>query len=160
MDRDLQEEEQQNLLEPGAESEPTLSPSPAHSLEVDLELPLETDIDDFQEEELPAEGVPLTSELPCFAQPVTVLETDIDLVPDPEAPLSGVTLTESSSLEELEAEESCRERRSLEEMFPPSSEGESGTESWRGAFQPVEHNTDSLDRYRVLHVLSPRHVLI
>lgn len=143
MDRDLQEE-QQNPLEPGTESEPTLSPSPAHSLEADLELPLETDIDDFQEDELPAEDTPLTSELPCFAQPVTVLETDIDLVPDPEASLSGERPAESSSVEELEAEESCRERLSLEEML---SEGESGTESWTGALQPVERSTDSLDRY-------------
>uniref|UniRef100_A0A3Q2ZN62 Protein Shroom4-like n=1 Tax=Kryptolebias marmoratus TaxID=37003 RepID=A0A3Q2ZN62_KRYMA len=139
MKRDLQEYELKNLPEPGPESELTLSLSLAHSLEADLELPLETDIDDFLEE-LPAEDVPLTSELPCFAQPVTILDTDIDQVLDPESLLSGETPAESSCREELETEKSCRERLSLEEMFPQSSERESG------AFQPAEHNTDSLDR--------------
>lgn len=140
-------EDQQKILETGTESETTLSPSPEHSLEADLDVPLETDIDDFQEEELPGEDIPITSELPCFALPVTVLETDIDTLPDSEASPSGRTRVESSSLEEeLEGgESSSREGLSLEELFPQSSEGESGTESWREA-QPVEHSTDSLDR--------------
>lgn len=125
MNRDLHEEEQK-LPEPRTESDPTLSPSPAQSLEADPELPLETDIDDFQEEELPGEDTPLTSELPCFAQPVKVLETDMDLVPDPGASPCGEAPAESSSADELETEE-----------------------SWRGASQPVESNTSSLDRYRV-----------
>uniref|UniRef100_A0A3Q1ETX2 Shroom family member 4 n=1 Tax=Acanthochromis polyacanthus TaxID=80966 RepID=A0A3Q1ETX2_9TELE len=143
MNRGFPIEEQQKILEPGTESETTLSPSPAHSLEADLDVPMETDIDDFQEEELPAEDVPITSELPCFALPVTVLETDIDTLP--EASPSG--RTESSSLEEeLEAGDGSREGLSLEELFPQSSEGESGTEGWRGAYQTTEHNTDSLDR--------------
>ncbi|XP_039996446.1 protein Shroom4 isoform X2 [Xiphias gladius] len=147
MNRGFQTEEQQKIPEPGTESETTLSPSPAHSLEGDLDVPMETDIDDFQEEELPAEVEPLTSELPCFALPVTVVETDIDTMADSEASPSGRTRAESSSLEEeLETGESSRERVSLEELFPQSSEGESGTESWRGAYQTTEHNTDSLDR--------------
>lgn len=130
------------------ESETTLSPSPAHSLEADLDVPLETDIDDFQEDQgLPAEEELITSELPCFALPVTVLETDIDTLPDPEASPPGRTRMDSGSLdEELETGENSREGLSLEEIFPQSSEGESGTESWRGAYQSTEHNTDSLDR--------------
>ncbi|XP_028262589.1 protein Shroom4 isoform X2 [Parambassis ranga] len=140
-------EQQQKIPEPGTESETTLSPSPAHSLEADLDVPMETDIDDFQEEELPAEDMPITSELPCYALPVTVLETDIDTLPDSEASPSCRMRAESSSLEEeLEAGESSREGLSLEELFPQNSEGESGTESWRGAYQSTEHNTDSLDR--------------
>lgn len=135
----------QSIGEPGTESETTLSPSPAHSLDADLDVPMETDIDDFQEDEalLPAGGEPITSELPCFALPVTVLETDIDTLPDSEASPSGRTRAGSSSVEE---EEAGRERLSLEELFPPSSEGESGTESWRGAYRTAEHSTDSLDR--------------
>lgn len=138
----------QKILEPGTESETTISPSPAHSLDTDLDVPMETDIDDFREDDgLPAEEMPITSELPCFALPVTVLETDIDTLPDSEAPPWGRMRAESSSLEEdLEAGESSREKLSLEELFPQSSEGESGTESWRGAYPDTEHNTDSLDR--------------
>ncbi|CAN9509439.1 unnamed protein product [Ophioblennius macclurei] len=137
--------------EAGTESETTLSPSPAHSLEADLDVPLETDIDDFQEEELPAEAPPLTSELPCFALPVTVLETDIDTPcgdddnDDLEAspPPPGRIRAESGSLgEEAELEAGG----SLEELFPHGSEGDSGLESWRGAFHANEHSTDSLDR--------------
>lgn len=124
--------------------ETTLSPSPSHSLDTEMDVPLETDIDDFQEDEgLPAEEELITSELPCFALPVTVLETDIDTSPNP----SGRTRMDSASPEEeLEAGESRGDRLSLEEIFPQSSEGESGTESWRGADQTLEHNTDSLDR--------------
>lgn len=140
--------EQQKIPEPGTESETTLSPSPAHSLEAELDVPMETDIDDFQEEELPTVNEPITSELPCFALPVTVLETDIDTLPDAESSPQGRTRVESSSVEEeLEVGEgSSREGLSLEEIFPHSSEGESGTESWRGAYQTPEHSTDSLDR--------------
>lgn len=148
MNRGFQSIDPQKIPEPGTESETTLSPSPAHSLDADLDIPMETDIDDFQEDDgLPAVDEPITSELPCFALPVTVLETDIDTLPDSEASPSGRTRAESGSLEEeLEAGESSRERLSLEELFPQSSEGESGTESWRGAYQTTEHNTDSLDR--------------
>lgn len=138
----------QRLPEPGTESETTLSPSPAHSLDAELDIPLETDIDDFQEDEgLPAAAEPITSELPCFALPVTVLETDIDTLQDPEASPAGRARAESSSVEEeVEAGEVGRERLSLEELFPQSSEGESGMESWRGAYQTMENSTDSLDR--------------
>ena len=147
MNRVLQIEEQQKIPEPGTESETTLSPSPAQSLEADLDVPLETDIDDFQEEDLPTGDVPITSELPCFALPVTVLETDVDTLADAEAsPPRGMRAESSPEEEELEAGESGRERLSLEELFPQSSEGELSTESWRGSFQTVEHNTDSLDR--------------
>ncbi|XP_070849866.1 protein Shroom4 [Chaetodon trifascialis] len=146
--RGFQSIDPQKIPEPATESEATLSPSPAHSLDADLDVPMETDIDDFQEDEgLPAEDEPITSELPCFALPVTVLETDIDTLPDSETSLSGRTRAESGSLEEeLEAGEGGRERLSLEELFPQSSEGESGTDSWRGAYQTTEPNTDSLDR--------------
>lgn len=138
MNRGFQSVEQQKTEEPGTESETTLSPSPAHSLEVDLDVPMETDIDDFQEEELPAVDEPITSELPCFALPVTVLETDIDTLPDSEASPSGRARADSSSVEE--------ELEAREELFPQSSEGESSMESWRGAYQTMEPNTDSLDR--------------
>lgn len=141
----FQSVEHPKLPEPGTESETTLSPSPAHSLDADLDIPVETDIDDFQEDDgTPAEGEPITSELPCFALPVTVLETDIDTLADTE----GTPAVESGSLEE--EPEGSRERLSLEELFPQSSEGESGTESWRGA----EHNTDSLDRYGLIRTVS------
>lgn len=138
----------QKIPEPGTESEMTLSPSPEDSLDADLDIPLETDIDDFQEDDgLPVEDEPITSELPCFALPVTVLETDIDNLPDSEASPTGRERVESGSLEEeLEAGGSSKERLSLEELFLQSSEGESGTESWRGAYQDMEHSTDSLDR--------------
>lgn len=148
MTRGFQSIDPQKVPDPATESEATLSPSPAHSLDADLDVPMETDIDDFQEDEgLPAEDEPITSELPCFALPVTVLETDIDTLPEEAGPSPpGRTRAESSSLEEeLEAGDS-RERLSLDELFPHSSEGESGTESWRGAYQSTEHNTDSLDR--------------
>lgn len=138
MNRGFQSVEQQTIQEPGTESETTLSPSSAHSLEADLDIPMETDIDDFQEEELPVEDEPITSELPCFALPVTVLETDIDTLPDSEASPSGRLRADSSSVEE--------ELEAREELFPQSSEGESSTESWRGAYQAMESNTDSLDR--------------
>lgn len=143
VNRGFQSVEPQRIPEPGAESETTLSPSPVHSLEAELDVPMETDIDDFQEEErLLVENEPITSELPCFALPVTVLETDIDTLADSEASPSSRTRAESGSLEEeLEVGES-----SLEELFPQSNEGESGTENWRGAYQTTEHNTDSLDR--------------
>ncbi|KAI4789290.1 hypothetical protein KUCAC02_035335 [Chaenocephalus aceratus] len=50
-------EPQKISLEPGNESETTLSPSPAHSLDAELDIPMETDIDDFQEEDvLPGRG--------------------------------------------------------------------------------------------------------
>lgn len=130
---DYQVKQERDHTEPGAESETTLSPSPAHSLEAELEVPLETDIDDFQE--LPAEDASISSELQCFAQPVTVLETDIDTLPDPEASPSAETLDGSGSLEEEELE-----------LLPQSEEGEPGSESWRGAHHSAEHNTNSLDR--------------
>ncbi|XP_061524800.1 protein Shroom4 isoform X2 [Phycodurus eques] len=131
----VQSGEPSKVPETGTESETTLSPSPAHSLEAELDVPLETDIDDFQGDD----GLPVEEELPCFALPVTVLETDIDTLPEPRAePVGGVRAEE-----ELE---SSREGLSLDELFPHSSEGESGTESWRGAFHNPEHNSDSLDR--------------
>uniref|UniRef100_A0AAQ4R7I3 ASD2 domain-containing protein n=1 Tax=Gasterosteus aculeatus aculeatus TaxID=481459 RepID=A0AAQ4R7I3_GASAC len=139
--------EPQKTPEPGTESETTLSPSPAHSLDADLDVPMETDIDDFQEHEdgPPAKDGPITSELPCFALPVTVLETDIDTEASPPGSLEGEGLEE-----ELEEEEELRageaERLSLEELFPQSCEGEPGRESWRGAYRTTEHNADSLDR--------------
>ncbi|CAJ1085845.1 protein Shroom4 [Xyrichtys novacula] len=144
----MSNDDRQKLPEPGTESETTLSPSPAHSLDAELDIPMETDIDDFQEDEgLPAEHEPITSELPCFALPVTVLETDIDTLQGSEDSPSGRARVESGSVEEEpDGGESSRERLSLEELFPQSSEGESGTESWRGAYPTTEHNTDSLDR--------------
>nr|XP_057924265.1 protein Shroom4 [Doryrhamphus excisus] len=151
LDYKQQQQQQQSLdlprpPETGTESEMTLSPSPAHSMEAELDVPLETDIDDFQEDDrLPVEDDLLTSELPCFALPVNVLETDIDTLPDPQsASECGTRRDESGSVEE--ELESCREGLSLEELFLHNSKGETGTESWRGTFQSVEHNTDSLDR--------------
>ncbi|XP_068612211.1 protein Shroom4 [Brachionichthys hirsutus] len=143
-----------------SESETTLSPSPAHSLDADLDIPMETDIDDFREDErLPAADEPITSEVPCFALPVTVLETDMDtLTGSEDSPSSSSSgggsrrrrrrRMEADSLEEeLETKGRSRgERLSLEELFPQSSEGEEGMESWRGPYQTTEHSTDSLDR--------------
>ncbi|XP_028993136.1 protein Shroom4 isoform X2 [Betta splendens] len=147
MDRGFQSVEQHKSQEAGTESETTLSASPAHSLEADLDVPMETDIDDFQEEDLPVKEEAITSELPCFALPVTVLETDMDAVPESEASSSGRTREDSSSVEEeLEAAESGRERLSLEELFPHGGEGESGPDGWRGAYTAMEPSTDSLDR--------------
>ncbi|KAJ3585443.1 hypothetical protein NHX12_014162, partial [Muraenolepis orangiensis] len=76
----------------GTESETTRSPSPAHSLEAELDVPMETDIDDYQEEEGPLTwpgAHPITSEHPCLALPVTVVETDIDMSPHPEGSSPG-----------------------------------------------------------------------
>ncbi|XP_053716717.1 protein Shroom4 isoform X2 [Synchiropus splendidus] len=145
---DFQSIEPQRIPETGIEPQETLSPSPAQSLEAELDVPLETDIDDFQEDEgLPVEDELITSELTCLALPVTVLETDIDTVQDLEVALVGRTRVESGSVEEdVETEMNSREQLSLEELFPQSSEGESGTESWREAYQSTENNTDSLDR--------------
>lgn len=124
--------EQQQPPDARMESDPALSPSPVHSLDADLDIPMETDIDDFQEDEgPPAEDAPITSELPCFALPVTVLETDIDTLADAEAAAPGAGRDSPGA----EPESS---RESLEELFPQGNEGE----SWRGA----EPNTDSLDR--------------
>ncbi|XP_077399354.1 shroom family member 4 isoform X4 [Vanacampus margaritifer] len=142
----ISSDEPPKVPETGTESETTLSPSPTHSLEAELDVPLETDIDDFQEDDgLPVEAEPLTSELPCFALPATVLETDIDTVPEPRAVPMGGVRAECSSVEE-EPESSREEGLSLDELFPHSSEGESGTESWKGAFHNSERNTDSLER--------------
>ncbi|XP_068443725.1 protein Shroom4 isoform X2 [Clinocottus analis] len=143
VNRGFQSIEPQKTPEPLAESETTLSPSPAHSLEADLDVPMETDIDDFQEDDNgpAAEREPIvTSELACFALPVTVLETDIDTAASPRE-------DEEEEEEEEELEDGDRERLSLEEeLFPQSGEGEAGRESWRGSYQTTEHNADSLDR--------------
>ncbi|XP_068164002.1 protein Shroom4 isoform X2 [Antennarius striatus] len=149
LNRGFQSIDPQKVSQPGTESETTLSPSPAHSLDADLDIPMETDIDDFREDErlLPAEDEPITSEVPCFALPVMVLETDIDTLTGSEDWPSGRMRAETDSLEEeLENKERRGERLSMEEIFPQSSEGELGMESWRGAYQTTEHNTDSLDR--------------
>lgn len=143
------------VLEPDLEPEPLLesrrdfTPSPAHSLEAELNVPMETDIDDFQDDEgLPAVYEPIENkELRCFALPVTVLETDIDTLPDSGASASGRLREESGSLEEeLDVGEGTSSEGLMEELFPLSGEGESGTESWRGAYCTNEHNSDSLDR--------------
>lgn len=135
-------------MEPEAEpeSEATPSPSPAHSLEAELDIPMETDIDDYHEEEggLMPGAQPITSEHPCFALPVTVVETDIDVSPDPEGPSLGRTRAESGSLEE---EELGVRGPGREQLSLRGSEGESGTESWRGAYRGLGHDTDSLDRH-------------
>ncbi|KAK7909526.1 hypothetical protein WMY93_014210 [Mugilogobius chulae] len=134
-----------DAIEPkNVETESSETLSPAQSLDTDLDVPLETDIDDFQEEELPVASAPISSELPCLALPVTVLETDLDALPEREARSGGAARPDSSLLDE---ELDVRDEGSLEEIFfPQSSEGESGTESWRAASQSTEHNTDSLDR--------------
>lgn len=134
--RDRHGADAQKLSEPGTDSEATLSPSPAHSLDADLDIPMETDIDDFQEEDgTNHQNEPITSELPCLALPVTVLETDIDTSPR----------AERGSVEEEELE-SSREQMSLEEFFPHNSEEESAADGWRGLYPNAEHNADSLDR--------------
>ena len=130
----------------GTESEATLSPSPAHSLEAELDIPMETDIDDFQEEEdgLMPGANPITSEHPCLALPVTMVETDIDAPPDLGASPPGRTGGGSGSPEE---EEELRARGpGREQLSPLGSEGEWGTESWRGAYRALGHDTDSLGR--------------
>ncbi|XP_077444373.1 shroom family member 4 isoform X2 [Stigmatopora argus] len=137
-------DEPPKVSETTIESETTCTLSPTHSLNVEQDVPIETDIDDFQEDDRLSVEELLTSELPCFALPVTVLETDIDSLPVPRAkPVSDVPPEHSLAEEEFE---SSREKLSLDELFPHSSEGESGTESWRGAFHNPEHSTDSLDR--------------
>ncbi|KAM6949492.1 protein Shroom4 [Aplochiton taeniatus] len=143
------------VLEPDSGPEPSpgsrrdFVPSPAHSLEAELDVPMETDIDDFQEEEgLLADYEPIgNKELQGFALHVTVLETDIDTTPDSEASPSGRLRAERGSLEEeLDVGEGTSSEGLMEELFPHSGEGESGSESWRGAYRTTEHNSDSLDR--------------
>ncbi|XP_024918067.1 protein Shroom4 isoform X4 [Cynoglossus semilaevis] len=147
MDNEQQQKQIQNhSLEAGTESETTMSPSPAHSVETDLDVPLETDIDDFQEEELPVQAEPITSELPCLALPVTVLETDMDTVPDRESSPQSRAQAESGSVNgQLQTEEVSREQQSSEQIFSQNSEGESGAEMWRGAVQTMDNSTDSLE---------------
>ncbi|XP_072314846.1 uncharacterized protein shroom4 [Eucyclogobius newberryi] len=95
-------------------SETTLSPSP--SLDTDLDVPLETDIDDFQEEELvllPAAIAPINSELPCLALPVTVLETDLDTLPEAEGSLLDEELEVRDEGSLLDEELEVRDEGSL-----------------------------------------------
>lgn len=61
---------EQELLE--LEPESDFGPSPAQSLEQEVDIPMETDIDDSQEEGLPEDEEPIRTELQCFALPVTV----------------------------------------------------------------------------------------
>ncbi|KAL0969965.1 hypothetical protein UPYG_G00235350 [Umbra pygmaea] len=56
------------LLEP----ESALIPSPAQSLEQEVDFPMETDIDDFHDEGLLEDEEPIRAELQCFALPVRV----------------------------------------------------------------------------------------
>uniref|UniRef100_A0A674C900 Protein Shroom2-like n=2 Tax=Salmo trutta TaxID=8032 RepID=A0A674C900_SALTR len=138
---------EQELLE--LEPESDFGPSPAQSLEQEADIPMETDIDDSQEEGLPEDEEPIRTELQCFALPVTVLETDIDTLPDQEALPAGRMTVENWSLDGEIEDQGMRTREELmEELFPQSIEGEAGTESWRGAYRSpnLEHNTDSLDR--------------
>ncbi|CDQ69284.1 unnamed protein product [Oncorhynchus mykiss] len=138
---------EQELLE--LEPESDFGPSPAQSLEQEVDIPMETDIDDSQEEGLPEDEEPIRTELQGFALPVTVLETDIDTLPDQEASPAGRMTVENGSLDGEMEDQGMRTREELmEELFPQSIEGEAGTESWRGAYRSpnLEHNTDSLDR--------------
>uniref|UniRef100_A0A4W5KF21 ASD2 domain-containing protein n=1 Tax=Hucho hucho TaxID=62062 RepID=A0A4W5KF21_9TELE len=138
-----------NNNKPELELEPDFSPSSAQSLEQEVDIPMETDIDDFQEEGLPEDEEPIRTELQCFALPVTVLETDIDTLPDQEASPAARKTAESGSLDgEMEDQGMGTREELMEELFPQSVEGEAGTESWRGAYRSSnsEKNTDSLDR--------------
>ncbi|XP_052315993.1 protein Shroom4 isoform X3 [Oncorhynchus keta] len=131
------------------EPESDFGPSPAQSLEQEVDIPMETDIDDSQEEGLPEDEEPIRTELQGFALPVTVLETDIDTLPNQEALPAGRMTVENGSLDGEMEDQGMRTREELmEELFPQSIEGEAGTESWRGAYRSpnLEHNTDSLDR--------------
>ncbi|XP_045064191.1 serine/arginine repetitive matrix protein 1-like [Coregonus clupeaformis] len=126
-------------------NKPELEPE----LEQEVDIPMETDIDDFQEEGLPENEEPIRTELQCFALPVTVLETDIDTLPDQEASPAGRKTAESGSLDgEMEDQGMGTREGLMEELLPQSGEGEAGTESCRGAYRSsnLENNTDSLDR--------------
>lgn len=133
--RDFHGTNQQKDTEPRTEWGATLSPSPVQSLDADLDVPMETDIDDFQEDDgSPNQHEAIHSELPCLALPVTVLETDID----------SSLRAERGSVEEAEEEEEGS--KELEEFFPHNSEEEVAADSWRTIYPSTEHNTDSLDR--------------
>uniref|UniRef100_A0A3P8Y872 ASD2 domain-containing protein n=1 Tax=Esox lucius TaxID=8010 RepID=A0A3P8Y872_ESOLU len=139
-----------NKLEPDIlEPESALSPSPAQSLEQEVDIPMETDIDEFQEEGLLEDEEPIRTELQCFALPVRVLETDIDTLPDQHASPAGRLTAGSGSLDGEMEDQGMRTREGLmQELFPQSGEGEAGFENCRGAYRSPnqEHNTDSLDR--------------
>ncbi|KAI4895734.1 hypothetical protein NFI96_024048 [Prochilodus magdalenae] len=109
-------------------------------------LPLETDIDEFHENEGTAveqqrqeEG---RVEMQCFAQPVTVLETDIDTLTEDEASLAGMGRMQRASLVDCLLEKDCgRARKELMgELFPLCTEAGSGGEGWRGGY-PVSGDT-------------------
>ncbi|KAJ8007853.1 hypothetical protein DPEC_G00098500 [Dallia pectoralis] len=137
--------------EPGLlEQESVLSPSPAQSLEQEVDIPMETDIDDFQEEGLLEDEEPIRTELQCFARPVRVLETDIDTLPEQDASPAAEMTVESGSLDGKMEDQGMRTREGLmQELFPQSGEGEAGVEIWQGPYRSPnqEHNTDSLDRH-------------
>ncbi|RVE60341.1 hypothetical protein OJAV_G00180010 [Oryzias javanicus] len=131
-------EEQRTLSKSVPEPELYHSPSPACSLESDLNVPMETDIDDFpEEEEPPKEDGMLSSELPCFALPVTVLETDIDTLLL--EPACGVRSGSRAAEEDGEPGESGP---SLKELLLRSGEAESS----KGHFQAEGGDTNSLER--------------
>ncbi|XP_024143362.1 protein Shroom4 isoform X2 [Oryzias melastigma] len=138
-------QEQRTLSKSVPEPELDHSPSPACSLESDLNVPMETDIDDFpEEEEPPKEDGMLTSELPCFALPVTVLETDIDtLLLDPACSVQSGSCTAE---EDVEPGESGRDGLSLKELLLQSREADSSMESGKGHFQAEGGDTNSLER--------------
>uniref|UniRef100_A0A8K9UPE0 PDZ domain-containing protein n=1 Tax=Oncorhynchus mykiss TaxID=8022 RepID=A0A8K9UPE0_ONCMY len=139
-----------NNNKPELELEPGFSPSSAQSLEQEVDIPMETDIDDFQEEGLPEDEEPIRTELQCFALPVTVLETDIDTLPDQQASPAVRKTAESGSLDgEMEDHGMGTREGLMEELFPQSGEGKAGTERWRGAHRSSNSgkNTDSLDRH-------------
>lgn len=137
-------EEQHTLSKSEPEPE-LLSPSPAYSLESDLNVPMETDIDDFQEEEEPPKmDEMISSELPCFALPVTVLETDIDtLLLHPACTMQSESCTAEKK---MECGESSMDRLSLQDLLLQNREADSGGETCKGPFQAEGGDTSSLER--------------
>uniref|UniRef100_A0A3P9IKZ5 ASD2 domain-containing protein n=1 Tax=Oryzias latipes TaxID=8090 RepID=A0A3P9IKZ5_ORYLA len=137
-------EEQHTLSKSEPEPE-LLSPSPAYSLESDLNVPMETDIDDFQEEEEPPKmDEMISSELPCFALPVTVLETDIDtLLLHPACTMQSESCTAEKK---MECGESSIDRLSLQDLLLQNREADSGGETCKGPFQAEGGDTSSLER--------------
>lgn len=102
----------------------------------DQSLPYETDIDEFPENEGTAveqqRQAEDSTEMQCFAQPVTVLETDIDTLTDEEALSSGMRRGQRASIVDSLLEEGCGRagKELMGELFPHYAG--SGTEGWRG----------------------------
>ncbi|XP_030636255.1 protein Shroom4 [Chanos chanos] len=131
----------------------------------DRDVPLETDIDEYHENEGGEEEGrqrEQRTEIQCFAQPATVLETDIDTLPEEEAQVMGARRGPRGSLVDSLLDEECGTKSRQEligELFPHSPETVTGGGSWRGGYPVMEHSGDTLERHSKSDSSSKTHLL-